>query len=532
MKIVCANCGRGIEVLGEPGATSQCQCGNRITVPDRPPKHQFGVANCTNCWKRYGVVGRPPGTRFRCKACGEIITIREPGKPVSSRVVVEPEPARRQARAPAPKRPAEEQAEEVEALEEAEEAEPAPEGRRVSARGGGAAEALELRSALKKQKAAAEAGAADARESRARLDEKSRTLEEKEAELARVMDDVRGLQERTKRQSDEIASLQLEVTSRTEQATSLGSRVEELEGEVAKRDEEIASRDARVKELEEELARRPTREETEAFVAEKAEMERRLEAGGMKVAALRDAVAGIRGPLAEALARFDALGAEAEEIGLPDFASKLAAAEQEAESAKAGARSLEDELAAVKKDLTAARRRQDEILRTAEEELEKLSSTDAGERKGFLRGLFGKKGSKSESSARLRAVASKLKLKAAGSAGGEPGEPDLAEEAESMEDVEFVAAPEPVGDAEPVEMLDEAPGADRADADGTEEAEPVEDAAPASPEPEDAEDAEDAEEVEDVEDIEEAAPAEPPKGGRRRKGATAKGARTGRRRRR
>ena len=90
MLIACANCGRETEILGDPGACRKCSCGNRITVPVRPPKPQFGVANCTNCWKRYGVVGRPTGTKFRCKACGEIITIRDARRPVQPPTVTSP----------------------------------------------------------------------------------------------------------------------------------------------------------------------------------------------------------------------------------------------------------------------------------------------------------------------------------------------------------------------------------------------------------------------------------------------------------
>jgi len=130
-------------------------------------------------------------------------------------------------------------------------------------------------------------------------------------------------------------------------------------------------------------------------------------------------------------------------LGLPDVGARLEEARAEAEAARTEAKGLATELETARKELTEARRKQEDVLRTAEEELEKLSATEVEERKGFLGGLFRKKSS-SESSARLRAVTSKLKLRAAGSAAG--GEEDEIEEAEEAEEVEV--AEELVGDSE------------------------------------------------------------------------------------
>ena len=187
MTIVCANCGRAIELEGPSGGGTKCRCGNKITIPARAPRLQPGVASCTNCWKRYGVVGRPIGTRFKCKACGQIITIRK-----ASDVAAGP-------KAPPGKDPGGNAAFEHRATVTMEAVEVEQPRSKTRAPAGGAAvaresaELAELRAAVERYKDAAETNDGAARAARSQVEKKSRDLEEKQRSPAVGPDGTSGL---------------------------------------------------------------------------------------------------------------------------------------------------------------------------------------------------------------------------------------------------------------------------------------------------------------------------------------------------
>jgi len=400
MKIECANCGTAVELEGPPGHIGRCKCGNRLTVPARPVKEQFGVAHCTNCWKRYGVVGRPAGTRFKCKACGQMITIREPGKPAGAGVGAGSSRQAAPVQRKIPIELSETDEMDVAGVETARAPRRAPAGEAVSS-----SEIADLRAAVQRHKAAAEESESRLRRMQSELEEKERALQDKESELGRRAEEIRTLQERNTRQSAEIGALQQEISARVEELAGLKTRLEDVEKLLKIRDADLAARDERIKQLERELSERPSREETKKFYADKEDVEKRLSEGGAKLSALREAIARLREPLAEALKRFDELGVEAGAINLPDFTAELRKAKQEAEERRLAFAALRTDMDALKhekediaaelertrKDLAAARKASEDILKAAEEEIERLSSsaTAAEERKGLLRGLFG-----------------------------------------------------------------------------------------------------------------------------------------------
>ena len=538
MQITCANCGSSVEIVGPPGTSGECTCGNTLTVPSQPVKEQFGVARCTNCWKRYGVVGRPAGTRFKCKACGQIIAIREPGQ----KAAAAPSAAAPSAAAPsaAPRKgvsrvrkKAQLKKKNVSQLAETQDMDAIPlasPGKAAAAQrpavaprpsAGSARQAAELsglRATVQKLKVAAAKNAAVARDARGQIEEKEHQLEEKTTEIARQAEEISTLQERNTRQSTEISTLQSDLQARSQEADQFKSRVAELDADVKAREAQLAARDAKIHGLETELQARATREETDKFYSEKEDIEKRLEDGGAKLSAMKEALGKLHEPLAETLKRFNEMGAEAGSIDLPDFSEELKKARQEGDEKGAilldVKKALDEELAAkngleaererLREEISTMRKSHEEFVRAAEEEIDSLATSAAAaeEQKGFLHGLFGgKRGSDTAE----RAKSSRMKLKAAAAL---PGEPRIIEDAVEVED----AMP-----------LEEVGGVE--DATLAEEAEPIDFAAFDVPAPEnladddveiaEAEDAEDAVEVDEVEEGEEAGPAKKPRRARK-----------------
>jgi predicted nucleic acid-binding Zn-ribbon protein/ribosomal protein S27E len=518
MEINCANCGAAVAAEGDPGESTDCKCGNTITVPEKPPKQQFGVVHCTNCWKRYGVVGRPAGTRFKCKSCGQIIMIKQGGG------------AKGAAAAPKSKRTAggsggglgggmaSSRAASRETTATAEFEIPGQQRRAPAPSKQQTEEIAALRSTIQKYKGTIDEKEALAKSLQTELDDKSRLLGEREAELSRQVEEGRTLQERNSRQAAEIGALEQEIATRAEESASLNSQKEDLEKLLKIRDDDVTARDERVKQLEAELKERPTREETKKFYEDKEAVEKRLEEGGSKLSAMKEAISKLRTPLAEALKRFDELGGESGSIDLPDFTGDLAKAKQEAEERRLAFNTLKTELESEKhttdmlkhqkddlssevertrKELAAARKAYEEVLRAAEEEIEQLAATSstAEQRKGFLRGLFGGRSSASEAPKPRRATSSRLKIRAAA---GIPGasDDDVAVEDEIAE-ADDVAIDEPMPPVDDLEVTD-----------------PVEEAEPISDDdtlalPDDIPDADDdaiadAEEIAEADDLEEA----------------------------
>ncbi|MHC4506397.1 MAG: TFIIB-type zinc ribbon-containing protein, partial [Planctomycetota bacterium] len=440
MTIVCANCGRAIELEGPSGGGTKCSCGNKITIPARAPRLQPGVASCTNCWKRYGVVGRPIGTRFKCKACGQIITIRK-ASDVSAAPKSQPVRGSQDA--------AGLEHRETVTMEAVEVEQPKSKARALEEEAAAAresAELAELRAAVQRYKEAAETNDGAARAARSQVEKKSRDLEEKEAELARLRPEVKSLQERVERQSGEIASLEQKTAKREEELADGASRMRQLEETVKERDEAlderaatIASHEARVKELEKELAARPTHEEVERFRAEKEDFQKRLDDGAGKVAALREVIAKLREPLFETLKRFEQIGIEAGSINLPDIYDELSKARSEAEEkerarAKLGdeVTGLKDELEQVRGELATALKEREETVRKADEEIERLQTADE-EKPGFFGRIFGGQ----KKTARARKARAPSKPGARGTEAEQSGDEVAVEpaEAEPVEEV-------------------------------------------------------------------------------------------------
>jgi ribosomal protein S27E/DNA repair exonuclease SbcCD ATPase subunit len=510
MQINCANCGTAVDVDGGPGDNAECKCGNTLTVPEKPPKEQFGVVHCSNCWKRYGVVGRPAGTRFKCKSCGEIITIRQGGAPKGGAAKSGPEraaPSKRPGASSKARRPGGGKATGATRTTAATRETTATAEHEVSNEAAAVAskklneEVAKLKSTLQKYKAAVAENDATVNKLRSELDEKSRVLGEREAELSRQIEEARTLHERNTRQAAEIGALEQEIAARAEESATLKSQKEDLEKLLKLRDDDVAARDEKMKQLEAELADRPTREETKKFYEDKETTEKRLEDGGAKLSAIKEAIAQLRAPLAESLKKFDELGADAGDIDLPDFTTELNKAKQEAEERRLAFSTIKAELDSEKhtnellkhqkddlaaelersrKEQATARKRFEDAIKAAEEDIEQMaaSSSTAERRKGFLRGLFGG-GSKPEPT-RPRASSSRFRLRAAAALEGTADEDEVVAKAEDVAEAppevdEAVEVDDVVEDA-PVEQAPEAideveEPEEAAEAEGVEEAE-------------------------------------------------------------
>ena len=453
MTIVCANCARANELEGPSGGGTKCSCGNKISIPARAPRLQPGVASCTNCWKRYGVVGRPIGTRFKCKACGQIITIRKASDVAAAPYA--PPVKGSQARAGLERRET--------VTMDAVEVEQAKGKTRPPARE--SAELAELRASVQRYKEAAETNDGAARAARSQVEKKSRDLEEKEAELARLRPELKSLQGRVERQSGEIASLEQKTAKREEELADAASRMRQLEETVKERDKTlderaatIASHEGRVKDLEKDLAARPTHEEVERFRAEKEDFQKRLDDGAGKAAALREVIAKLREPLFEALKRFEEIGIKAGAINLPDIYDELSKARSEAEQKERARAELGDEVAGLKGELeqvrgelAAAVKEKEETAREADREIKRLQTADE-EKGGFFGRIFG--GHKKTARARKARAPSKAGARRA--AAEPPGDEVAVEPAEAEPIEEAVEeAVEETSEAEAVDVVAE-----------------------------------------------------------------------------
>lgn len=434
MRIACANCATKVQLDGPPGHKAKCpSCGNAITVPERVIKKELGVVYCTSCWTRYRASGKAPGTRFKCRHCEQMITIR-------------------------PKRPSPKAAARKAELEDTSEMD---------------ADVVKAAAGAPAARRAPDSG--DLQRYRKALADKDKLLKEKEDAIARQAGELVSLREKEASLSGEVSGLRSELGSKIDGLASVKTRLGESGRLLKIRDEDVAARDDRLKKLEEELSSRPSRDEVKEFQGEKEEMDRRLQEEGNKLSSFKEALGHLLEPLDEVHKRFGEIAKKTGKLKLPDFTEDLKNARREAEekrlafAAVRGERDdlkrtmggLRDRIEGIEKDLEAARReasasRQayEELRRAVEEEIGRLDEAEAAGaapgkgKSGFFRGLFGKKDRQKISSTGKLSSSRRLKLKAAS-----PPEPVSPGEA----DEEELGAAEPLEETEPVEEAEDIP---------------------------------------------------------------------------
>jgi predicted nucleic acid-binding Zn-ribbon protein len=367
MKITCSGCLNTFNLEGPPGKEFRCRCGNKLVIPQKEVKDQFGVVYCSGCWTRYAVAGRKSGAKFKCKRCESMVTIRNTGNTSPEPAVAKASSAQPASAGDAPKESdfdnAQTQIIDSKSLTEVKKAaevahaakEPVktpvnrpgarpgsgvtrPHSRPPSRTGpavrngpSGVVEASGAQGAaspdpeLKRRITSLERELAELRPKTADLEKERNSLQRsvkekdalvsaKDAELSAATSRLNEAQGLVKNGAETITSLQSALSTANHE-------IDEMKGSIAARDKDIAGLKAKITGLEQEIQKlneemksRVTREETERFHTEKKAMDERISAIALELAATREAFSLVLG-------RADALTAEIR--GLQDKTGKF-----------------------------------------------------------------------------------------------------------------------------------------------------------------------------------------------------------------
>jgi len=378
MKITCSGCLNTFTLEGPPGKEFRCRCGNKLVIPQKEVKEQFGVVYCSGCWTRYAVAGRKSGAKFKCKRCESMVTIRNTGNTSPEPAVAKASSAQPASGGDAVKESdfdnAQTQIIDSKSLTEvkkaAEVAQAAKEPLKTpvnrpgtkpgsglsatSSRPSGVARPPHTRPPSRTGPAVrsgpsgvveapgAQGAASPDPEFKRRITSLERELAELRPKTADLEKERNSLQRSVKEKDALVSAKDAELTAATsrlneaqglvkngaETITSLQSalstanhEIGELKGSIAARDKDIADLKAKITGLEQEIQKlneemksRVTREETERFYTEKKAMEERISAIAIELAATREAFSLVLG-------RADALTAEIR--GLQDKTGKF-----------------------------------------------------------------------------------------------------------------------------------------------------------------------------------------------------------------
>jgi len=367
MKITCSGCLNTFNLEGPPGKEFRCRCGNKLVIPQKEVKDQFGVVYCSGCWTRYAVAGRKSGAKFKCKRCESMVTIRNTGNTSPEPAVAKGSAAQAASAGDAGKESdfdnAQTQIIDQKSLGEVKKAAEVSQAtreplrtpvNRPGARPGSGATRPASRPPSRSGPAArsgpsgvveapgAQGAASPDPELKRRITGLERELAELRPKTADLEKERNSLQRSVKEKDALISAKDAELSAATsrlneaqglvkngaETITSLQSalstanhEIDELKGSIAARDKDIAGLKAKITGLEQEIQKlneemkaRVTREETERFYAEKKAMEERISAIAVELAATREAFSLVLG-------RADALTAEIR--GLQDKTGKF-----------------------------------------------------------------------------------------------------------------------------------------------------------------------------------------------------------------
>lgn len=451
MQIVCSGCLKPYNLLGPAGKQFRCRCGNKLTMPQQEVKEQFGIVLCSGCWTRYSVAGRKSGAKFKCRTCGNIVTVRNTGTtspqapvlaaedPSEAQTQVIPLKGVRQrtkeasaARQPAAKpasgkavqpasdrfvRPASEKVVAPAAGKPAR-ATPPPVGRGAGRPASGApakpksAPALKPPhapgratsvpaapdstaeiAALKKELAAISERFEEVSKSRDKLEktlsEKEALSNAKDAEIATLNTRLEHAEAEVTAANGALARTQAALGSAKDKVAQLENDGRQKDADIAALNQQITELNGKIGQLQAELETRVSREETERFKEEKKRTEEMVSNVSVEVAATREALSGILERAGALVSEIAALRDAAGKFdNLPDVLAELQAAKEAATKHRADAEAAACRLAAAEKKTHELTRQLQLLEQAARERGEAGSFLQRGAAK--LLGLFGK----------------------------------------------------------------------------------------------------------------------------------------------